>query len=299
MGALLCLAFFEGGLLFGLSVAAGKNDQNEKYYTKIADEYTQVLPLIQTAKAKGSDGDPFFASSLPEGAPDSVTQKTLNVPILMYHHINTTWDTKDSYGRGLTVNPIKFEEQISYLTKQGYNTISLTDLYDAMYRDGSIPAKPIILTFDDGYRDNYDYAFRILQKYGKKGTFFVISNAVSGNSYLTADQIKEMSKAGMEIQSHTKTHAELGKANVTKLTVELALSKKEIEKLTEKTVSFVAYPYGQYNEKVIQIAKSQGYLMGLGVVNGRLHDNRKPFYLNRIQIGPNIKLPAFINLVSF
>lgn len=297
--ALLCLLFFEFGIVFGLSIGVGRDGQERRYFAKSAEEYAQALPLIQSAKAKSSTDNPLFASSISSEIPSNVVPKTLNVPILMYHHINTSWDTNDPNGFGLTVTPIQFEKQVSYLASNGYSTINLSDLYKALYQDGVLPEKPIILTFDDGYRDNYDYAYKILAKYGKKGTFFVISDAIGTNSYLTADQIKEMSDAGMDIQSHTKTHAELAKADIAKLTVELGIAKKEIEKLTEKPVYFIAYPFGQYNERTIRVAKSQGYLAGLSTAYDRIQDNAKMFDLKRVSIGPEVNIRSFAKLVAF
>jgi peptidoglycan/xylan/chitin deacetylase (PgdA/CDA1 family) len=131
-----------------------------------------------------------------------------HVPILMYHYISASPSVQDRIRYGLSVPPEMFEAQLKLLRDNGFTTITLRDLYEYLAVGTPLPDQPIILTFDDGYIDNYTHAFPILQKYGMLGTFFVLTGpADDGNpAYLSWDMIQEMSSAGMDIQLHMRDH---------------------------------------------------------------------------------------------
>jgi len=129
----------------------------------------------------------------PWPTPDGQT-RTVRVPILMYHYINTPPPNADAIRRDLSVPPERFREHLAYLKSQGYQTITLHDLVYALTRGTPLPPKPIILTFDDGYEDNYTNAFPILQEFGYIGTFFIITNNPDTGrpGYMSWDQLREM-----------------------------------------------------------------------------------------------------------
>src|SRR5262245_45871507 len=124
-------------------------------------------------------------SALPP-VPDGV-QRTADVPILMYHYISASPSATDRIRYGLSVPPEMFEAQLRLLSNHGYNTITLRELYEYLAIGTALPDNPIVLTFDDGYVDNYTNAFPLLQKYGMRGTFFILTGpADDGNpNYLT------------------------------------------------------------------------------------------------------------------
>lgn len=180
------------------------------------------------------------------------------VPILMYHYISTPPDDADVYRLDLSINPTQFEKELSFLSENGYRTISLYDLYGHLALSATLPAKPIILTFDDGYRDAYTNAFPLLKKYGMTGTFFIVSDFINSNnpSYLTWDMVKEMSAAGMGIESHTRTHPDMRNRSNEFLVWQVLGPIEAITAYTGKRPHFFCYPSGRYDDAVIRVLKS-------------------------------------------
>jgi peptidoglycan/xylan/chitin deacetylase (PgdA/CDA1 family) len=224
--------------------------------------------------------------------------KEINLPILMYHHINTFRHGINPLGLGLSITPKKFEQQVAFLASESYETISLGDLARAMRNEYTLPLKPIVLSFDDCYADNYRFAYKILKKYQMTGTFFLISDMIGQKGHMTADQVVEMSEAGMDMQSHTKTHAMLTIVGNDRQKQELALSKTRIEHLTGKPVCAVAYPFGRYKMVTTTIAAEEGYELGLSTVYGKFHSIGKPFELTRIRIVMTTRLSTFARLIA-
>jgi peptidoglycan/xylan/chitin deacetylase (PgdA/CDA1 family) len=180
------------------------------------------------------------------------------VPILMYHYISTPPVDADVYRLDLSVSPEDFEKELSFLSSNGYRTINLYDLYGHLALSATLPAKPIILTFDDGYRDAYTFAFPLLKKYGFTGTFFVISDFINNNNpaYLTWKMVQEMSASGMDIESHTRTHPDLRNRSNDFLVWQVMGPIEAITAYTGKRPHFFCYPSGRYDDAVISVLKS-------------------------------------------
>ena len=123
----------------------------------------------------------------------------VDVPILMYHYISEIPLDADLYRRDLTVTPERFEAQLQYLKEQGYTAVRLTDIYETLLVGKPLPARPIVLTFDDGYKDAYTHVLPLLQKYGLTGEFFVLATPshYEAPAYLTWTEMKQMSDMGM------------------------------------------------------------------------------------------------------
>lgn len=223
----------------------------------------------------------------------------LKINILMYHRISNDLIPGDPSSPGLTVPPDVFDSHLAYLKEQGYTTVGLDDLYKAFYLGLSLPEKSIVITFDDGCRDNYQFAYPILRKYGFRATFFVPSNYLdNGQNYLTAGQAKEMSDAGMDIESHTVGHVDLSALTGDALFRELTESKLSLEKLTGREVFFIAYPFGRYNQEVIEDTKKAGYLMGVTTERGNIQSFGSPYELKRLYIGPGLSVSSFAKLLT-
>lgn len=199
------------------------------------------------------------------------------IPILAYHMVNPQEDT-------YSIDPAEFERQMRYLTENGYTAISLKELFQASGHPEALPAKPVVITFDDGYEDNYSIALPILQKYGMKGTVFVVAANVGTPGYLTWQQIKEMQLRYTEIGSHTLTHVTLRDLNYAEQVKELADSKKILETQLGQPVEFLAYPYGGYNESVINALKQTGYLGACTGKTGLNTASTPPYFLKRISV---------------
>ncbi len=217
--------------------------------------------------------------------PDGVARE-LDVPILMYHYICTPPTDADDVRIDLSTSPETFHEQLAALDAAGYTTITLYDLVFALQTGQTLPDKPIILTFDDGYRDNYENAFPILQEYDMVATFFVITGYLDEGrpDYVTWEQVAEMSQAGMSIESHSYNHADLSGKDVDYLVWQILGPKQAIEERTGVPVRFFCYPGGSYDELVIDVLKSANYWGATTVNQDVIQSNEGLFELSRIRV---------------
>ncbi|MFQ5812535.1 MAG: polysaccharide deacetylase family protein [Anaerolineae bacterium] len=234
-------------------------------------------------------------TSTPMPTPDGV-EREVRVPILMYHHIAVPPPDADTIRRDLSVAPSDFEEQLRYLTKAGYHSITLRNLIYYLTIGKRLPRQPIILTFDDGYRDNYTHAYPLLKKHGFVGTFFLITAPIDQEheEYLSWDQVKEMSAGGMEFEPHTYTHPDLRGQPVDYIVWQIMASKEAIEERTGKTSRFFSYPSGRYDQQVVDVLRS-AYFWGAVTINqGDKQSSQQPFKLKRIRIRGSDTLDDFV-----
>jgi len=200
-----------------------------------------------------------------------------SIPILLYHRVGVEPDD-------LTISVKHFEQDMSLLSNAGYNTLSLTQV--RQYLQGhslSLPKRPLIITFDDGYLDNYTNAFPILQKYSMVASFYIITGMIGNNDRLTISQIREMEMAGMDFGSHTITHRSLAGLTIGEVTTELNKSKFDLEQIIGRSVDFIAYPCGSYKDETLRIARDAGYLGGFSVHDG-FAEFSNPLAIRRIPI---------------
>jgi len=184
----------------------------------------------------------------------------IKVPILVYHSMSPYYPSESEYVKKFDVEPDNFDKQMRYLKENGYTVIPFDSLIRYFSDNLSLPKKPIILTFDDGWESQYRYAFPILKKYNNTATFFIFTNAIGHKHFLTWPQIKEFVAAGMTIGGHTKSHPYLYKiTDKNELYKEIVESKKILEGNLPKKIDIFAYPFGHYNEEIIKILKENGF----------------------------------------
>ena len=169
------------------------------------------------------------------------------VPVLMYHAVSDeTWGLD-----GLFMSPDSMREQLEYLTENGYEPIFFSDLTHLEDYD-----KPVILTFDDGYADNYSELFPLLQEFQVKATIFVITDVVDVNpKFMTSEQIRELSDSGLvDIESHTAAHNELASLSAQEQDTQMSSSQLAIARMTGRIPYVLSYPSGKYNEDTLNDA---------------------------------------------
>ena len=193
--------------------------------------------------------------------------------ILIYHSVRPMSDTFTKSQRDFNLDPIMFDKQIKYLLDNGYNIIPMSDLLEHYQNNKSLPKNAVIINFDDGWKNQYKYAYPILKKYGISATFFIYTDKISvGHAFMNWDEIIDLQNNRMEIQSHSIDHPILTRINDDeKLFNEIYQSKKILEQKLNKPIKIFAYPYGMYNEKTISVVKNTGYEMARGIYNGRIH----------------------------
>ncbi len=203
------------------------------------------------------------------------------VLILEYHKVNNR--TKDDY----TVTPTEFAEQMDALAADGYTTISVLDFLKAKKGKQTLPDKPVIVTFDDGYSDNYTEALPILEERGMKATVFMVTNDVGLPGYLTWDQLHDMEDRGIELGSHTANHLPLTEMSVEEARDEVQKSKLQMEWKGLKTVFVLSYPNGSYDKFMPGILKEEYYLAAVTGDAGLNTFQTDPYRLHRTNIPPS------------
>lgn len=219
----------------------------------------------------------------------------VKVPILVYHSID---EYKGLGSKELYVTPENFEKQMLYLKNNGYTLLTFE-----RWQDIRKVNKPIFITFDDGYKNNLN-AFEIFQKikddrFQPVGTLFVISDYVGTQNRLTKEELKRMANSGFfSVQSHSAMHPDLTK--IINYENELKRSKEKIEKMTGKPVIALAYPYGNFDKKVVNETKKY-YRFGLTTTPGpfiEMDFENELYLLPRIYVKYSTTLEDFANLVK-
>lgn len=200
------------------------------------------------------------------------------VLILEYHKIND-W-SQDAY----TVPPAEFAAQMDELIAQGYTTISLLDFLRAKKGKQALPEKPLILTFDDGYIDNYTDMLPILEERGMKGTVFMVTNNIGLPGYLSWNALKDMQKRGIEIGSHTANHVPLTEMPPADADKELRTSKLLMEWNGIPGIFTFSYPNGKYADYITDLLKKNDYLAAVTGEPGLNTMTTNPYLLQRINI---------------
>jgi len=201
------------------------------------------------------------------------------IPVLNYHQIN------NKAHNALTLSSQEFDAQMAYLHESGYNSISPDQLVDYLQYGKTLPPNPILITFDDGYEDNYRVAYPILQKYNFTATIFLITDFISNsNRYLTWSQVKEMQENGFSFGSHTLSHLFLTNASDNDILFQLTKSREAMEWRLNQKIEYLAYPGGAYDQQVIKLARQVGYRAAFTIDLGRNTAKCGLFTLNRIPI---------------
>ena len=232
---------------------------------------------------------------VPLPTPDKVVRE-VEIPVLMYHHIDVPGGDADIYRKDLSVSPEAFEEQMAYLQKAGYHSITLQDLVLHLQTGRNLPPKPVVLTFDDGYVDNYTVAYPILRRHGFTGAFFIITGFADrrADGYMSWDQITDLHAKSMEIGSHSYTHPDLRGRSDDYIVWQVLGSKEAIEARIGEPVRFFCYPSGNYDEEVVRILRRLGFWGATTLDQGKIQFSERPFELQRIRVRGGDDLARFI-----
>ncbi len=234
----------------------------------------------------------------PPGAHDAVIlpgRSTVQVPILMYHYIRVPPDYgSDRIGWGLSTSPDDFKQQMNYLDEHGYHPITLTELRDYLKGNRSLPDRPVVLSFDDGYADLYSQAFPVLKRHHFRAVAYIVSGFVGRSGVnVMPDQVREMDAYGIEIGAHTVNHVDLTKAGGS-LGNEVSGSKAALEALVGHPVLDFCYPSGRYNGEVIQAVQAAGFDSATTTESGATHTLNDRFAWSRVRVSGSESLDDFV-----
>lgn len=259
-------------VLSGCAPGQAKSAASSSVSAAAAD--SQMKPGVAYVKR-----DPSVPYSVPEG-----------VSVLMYHMIG------DIQNNAAVMTEANLRLQMNYLRDHGYNPITMQELYDYITKGAPLPEKPVCITFDDGYLDSYTIVYPLMKEYGFPWTLFLITDDV-GKPYnrMTWDQLKEMADSHtVTIANHTLSHPKLHN---------LATAKEKEKEIVEANEAlkyhlgidnaWLAYPYGDYDDQVVEICKKAGIKMAVTTDSGRVHVGSYPYELKRVYVGNDISLARF------
>lgn len=230
------------------------------------------------------------------------------IPILMYHSISEEASPKF---RLFAVPPARFAEQMAYLYRQAYTPLTVSQLVQAC-RDGAaaLPAKPVVLTFDDAFLDFYTAALPVLQRYGLPATLYIPTRYVNRTSrwmqrigegsrpLLSWQQLQEVSRSGIECGAHSHSHPQLDLLPVARAKQEIFQSKRILEEHLGQAIASFAYPHGYHTTAVRQLVRLAGYSSACAVGYALSTETTDPFALTRLLVSPDMDVHSFAALLD-
>lgn len=206
------------------------------------------------------------------------------VPILCYHQIRDWKLTDSKTSKTYIVPPAAFAAQMRMLSDSGYHTITADQLYAYLISGTQLPAKPIILSFDDTDLDQYTVAYPEMKKYGFKGLFFIMTVSLGRPHYMSRDQVRALSDEGNTIGSHTWDHHNVKKYEGNDWITQLDKPTKTLEQITGKNIRYFAYPFGLWNTAAFPELKKRGFVAAFQL--NEKPDHTDPLYCIRRIIVP-------------
>lgn len=235
-----------------------------KWQTELSRRLAITSPTSRAPNGQGADG-------------------VLDIPILLYHY-----------------TPVDFERQLQVLIERHYNVVNLDQVAAAIAGGASLPAKPAVITFDDGFGDQMR-AFSLLQKYNLKATYYIIAGGEAsnwcigagrrydqprpcGDGYLNWDQIRSLDVSGLiTIAGHTVDHLNLGSQSPDVQRYQIQTGKAIIEGQIGHPIRHFAYPYGGYNSTTIELVRGAGYTTAVTTLPGTYQTRGQAFVLRRVR----------------
>jgi peptidoglycan/xylan/chitin deacetylase (PgdA/CDA1 family) len=235
-----------------------------------------------------------------QGCQPSPPAPDIPVPVLMYHSVS---DAPANSTRALSVSPGMFAAQLRYLRSEGFTGLTFGELCQRRPSGQPLPARPIVLTFDDGYADLIEEALPIMIEHGFPATVFVTTGWLRDAAQYAAGtplgrmlswgQLAELSSAGVEIAAHSHSHPQLDQISEPRLRVELADSRRLLEDRLGQPVYSLAYPFGYSNKRVRAVVHEVGYRQAAAVANAVAGSACDPFGVPRLTIRRSTSLAGF------
>jgi len=260
-------------------------------YEKIYAPFVESTPT-PTAQSSVIDISKYLQTptTSPTPKPLSFTQMDekygpcVTLPTLVYHHVEDLSIAKKNNRLGLSVSPEAFTRHLAYLADNQYKTIEMKDL-KAFFDNGTpIPAKSVLITFDDAYQDIYENAYPLLRAFGMKGTVFTPTGLIGNDGYLTWEQIAEMNDSGtMLFANHTWSHKSMFASN-TEVTMEIETADRELRERNLGNPKIFAYPYGTVGKYSETELKKRDYTIAFTTQQGRVLCKKQALTLPRVRV---------------
>ncbi|WP_144556279.1 polysaccharide deacetylase family protein [Bacillus pumilus] len=278
-----CMLMTVGLLALLISGCMGMKEQTEGNQHVVKEE-ENPLQLKETEEIQQAEAVEVDTKSWIE------QREPVELPILMYHSISS--------GNSLRVPKSEFAAHMKWLKDNDYVTLSPEEAYRVFTTNTKPSEKCVLITFDDGYTDNYTKAFPILKQYGMKATIFMIEQSIGRPNHLTDEQMDEMIANGLSIESHTIHHLELNRLSKKQQKEELKGSKAFFDQRFSQRTRMVSYPVGRYNEDTLKLAEEAGYQMAVTTEPGHARKEQGMMSLHRVRVSPGLSPESFGRLVE-
>lgn len=292
MKKILVIISFMLLMIFGIA-SCGKNEANNQVIVTTNNEKQQSDSNNENVEQDNPEEHKEEVSEIDEKEVEyiNVAPEEVRIPILMYHSISD-----DDPNNNLLVPPSMFEEQMAWLEANEFTAMNLDEALEAM-ETGKVPKRPVVITFDDGYSDNYTSAFPSLKNHGLKATFFVITDGVDNGYYMSTDMLKEMQTAGMSIENHTANHLELDKLSREDAYDSIKRAQDFLRNNIGADANYLCYPVGKYNDETIEIGKELGIKAATTTLGGISSISDGLYQLKRVRIYP-MNIESFASIFS-
>ncbi len=257
-----------------------------------APALTMTNPLTQVS--------PYPVPAPPAQLPADGEVRRAYVPILMYHYLSVPPANTDIYRRDLSIDPERFAAHLDRLQAEGYTTISLYALHAYLTQGAPLPPKPVVITFDDGYRDNYENALPLLTARKMTATFFIVVDFINRErpEYLSWEMVRALHAAGMSVEAHGIDHTTLRGRSAADLEYQALRSYETIQDRIGVRPRFISYPAGEYDAATITMFQSAGYWAGFTTVQGATHRSDELFTLRRVRMRNTTTADELIRLLT-
>lgn len=222
----------------------------------------------------------------------NLKDNTTGIPVLYYHSIQKSGSNE------LMMDPKLFRSHLQWLKNNNYVSLTMDELYSYLKFNTKIPENSVVITFDDGYLDNHTNAMPLLKEFGYDSTVFMVSSFTGNENFLTIDNLKELDKNNVFIESHSNTHPKLSELSFQEQKNELETSKNTLENYLCRKVEYIAYPYGSYNENTLKLSQDIGYKLGLSTDSGWANGSSPLYAVPRVYMSDFYDLDEFINRVT-
>jgi peptidoglycan/xylan/chitin deacetylase (PgdA/CDA1 family) len=214
------------------------------------------------------------------------------IPVLNYHSV------ADVPGNTVVIHPDKLREQLQYLSDNEYHTLTMKEFTDIIEGKTDAPGKAVLLTFDDGYTNNYETAMPMLKEFGFHATLFMSPGMVEDSGYLNWAQVREMQANGWDILPHGMTHPELTDLEEADQAAEIVEARRLIEEQLSTPADIFCYPYGKYNKTTLKILEANGFRYAFTIDQGKTTSDQHPYKLKRIFVNGEEKLSSLVHKLT-
>jgi len=239
---------------------------------------------------------------------DTMQAEQLQLTILLYHHILPAADNKAHVKNSLVISEESFKAQMEYLYKNQYHSVTSNELRAFLYEKKPLPAKSVMITFDDGYMSNYMFAYPILKQYGFKAVLFAITGGIQTKDQEynpdMLDMLSWMQVAAstdvFEYASHTNALHAVANGKTGLVSVPLAQAQDDFQ-YSQKRINnkqLFAFPLGQYNDQLVEMLRNNGVDMAFTTNKGYVNQNSNPMLLNRVTVYSGFDLKTFESVVT-